>query len=54
MIRFVEALGYDVTYTTALDLSHDPADLLKGAGPIKLDHPHRVLVAAALHDESPI
>src|SRR5262249_51361782 len=24
MIRFVEALGYDVTYTTALDLSRDP------------------------------
>jgi sugar lactone lactonase YvrE len=23
-VRFVEALGYDVTYTTALDLGHDP------------------------------
>ena len=23
-LRFIEALGYDVTYTTALDLTHDP------------------------------
>jgi sugar lactone lactonase YvrE len=24
LVRFVEALGYDVSYTTALDLTHDP------------------------------
>ena len=29
-VRFVEALGYDVTYSTAFDLGHDP-DVLKAA-----------------------
>ena len=51
MIRFLEANGYDVSYTSGLDVVHSPATLhARAAQDLHVDRPRRVLVRPAARE----